>query len=358
MSKNFWNNRYKNKDTGWDLGVISPPIKTYIDQLTDKNIFILIPGAGNSYEAEYLHKKKFKNVFIIDISELAIENFKKRVPNFPKEHIICGDFFELNKKFDVIIEQTFYCAINPKLRDTYVHKMNSLLNKNGKLVGLLFQFPLTEQVPPYGGSIKEYKKRFLPYFTIKTIETAHNSIISRKDKELFVIFQKKEKMSKTIILTNEQINLKIKRIAFQIYENNSTEKEVILAGITDNGYILAKKIHEILQTISAIKSTLCKVSIDKKNPLTGVTTDISSENYKNKSIVLVDDVLNSGSTLIYVIKHFLDVPLKQFKTAVLVNRNHKKYPVKADFKGISLSTSTQEHINVVFLNSESIAYLE
>ncbi len=165
-------------------------------------------------------------------------------------------------------------------------------------------------------------------------------------------------MSRTIILTNEQINLKIKRIAFQIYENNSNENELILAGITDNGYILAKKIQEILQTISTIKSTLCKVSIDKKNPLKGVATDISSEKYKNKSIVLVDDVLNSGSTLIYAIKHFLDVPLKQFKTVVLVNRNHKKFPVKADFKGISLSTSTQEHINVVFSNDKSIAYLE
>ncbi len=165
-------------------------------------------------------------------------------------------------------------------------------------------------------------------------------------------------MSKTIILTNEQINLKIKRIAFQIYENNSNEKEIILAGIADNGYILAKKIHEILQTVSTIKSTLCKVIMDKKNPLKGVTTDISSEKYKNKSIILVDDVLNSGSTLIYAIKHFLDVPLKQFKTAVLVNRNHKKFPVKADFKGISLSTSTQEHINVIFLNNESVAYLE
>ncbi len=193
MSKTFWNNRYKNNDTGWDLGVISPPIKTYIDQLNNKKISILIPGAGNSYEAEYLHEKKFTNVFIIDISKLAIENFKKRVPSFPEEHIIYGDFFDLNKKFDLIIEQTFYCAINPKLRDKYVHKMNNLLNKNGKLVGLLFQFPLTEQGPPYGGSMIEYKKRFSPYFTIKTIENAHNSIISRKNKELFVIFQKKIK---------------------------------------------------------------------------------------------------------------------------------------------------------------------
>ncbi len=358
MSKTFWNNRYKNNDIGWDLGMISPPIKTYINQLNNKEVFILIPGAGNSYEAEYLHKKKFTNVFIVDISKLAVENFKKRVPSFPKEHVICGDFFDLNKKFDLIIEQTFYCAINPKLRDKYVNKMNSLLNKNGKLVGLLFQFPLSEQGPPYGGSITEYKKRFSPYFTIKTIETAYNSITPRKNKELFAIFQKKEKMSKTIILTNEQINLKIKRIAFQIYENNSTEKEVILAGITDNGYILAEKIQKILEIISTTKSTLCKVSIDKKNPLKGVTTDISSEKYEGKSIILVDDVLNSGSTLIYAIKHFLDVPLKQFKTAVLVNRNHKKFPVKADFKGISLSTSTQEHITVVFSDNKSIVYLE
>jgi pyrimidine operon attenuation protein/uracil phosphoribosyltransferase len=150
-----------------------------------------------------------------------------------------------------------------------------------------------------------------------------------------------------VILNHSEINHKIRRIAFQIYENNANEKEVILAGIDSNGYIFAKKLKAILQKVSEINPILCKVTIDKKNPWLGVKTSIPEEDYKNKSLVLVDDVLNSGTTLIYGVKHFLNVPLKQFKTAVLVNRNHKKYPVKADFKGISLSTSLHEHVNVV-----------
>ncbi|MDX6745986.1 phosphoribosyltransferase family protein [Polaribacter sp. PL03] len=160
-----------------------------------------------------------------------------------------------------------------------------------------------------------------------------------------------------IILNNIQINQKIKRIAYQIYENNSSEKEVIIAGIVGNGYTFSKRIAEVLEDISTIKVTLCEVVINKKKPLLPITTSISVDEYKNKPLVLVDDVLNSGTTLIYGIKHFLDVPLKRFKTAVLVNRNHKKYPVKADFKGISLSTSIKEHVQVEFNEKDAIAYL-
>jgi pyrimidine operon attenuation protein/uracil phosphoribosyltransferase len=136
------------------------------------------------------------------------------------------------------------------------------------------------------------------------------------------------------------------------------ETEVILAGIDANGYILAKKLKSCLNKISDLNSILCKVVIDKKNPLDLITTSLNSEEYTNKSIVLIDDVLNSGSTLIYGVKHFLDVPLKQFKTAVLVNRNHKKFPVKADFKGISLSTSLNEHVEVILDGKEFVAYLK
>ena len=165
-------------------------------------------------------------------------------------------------------------------------------------------------------------------------------------------------MEKTIILNHKQITYKIRRIAYQIYENNIDEETIIIAGIDKNGYLLAEKIKEELDSISPIQATLCKVKMDKKNPLSKITTSLEESIYKNKSIVLVDDVLNSGSTLIYATRYFLQVPLKKFKTAILVNRNHKKYPIKADFKGISLSTSLQEHINVVFKNDEVIAYLE
>ena len=160
-----------------------------------------------------------------------------------------------------------------------------------------------------------------------------------------------------IILNQLQISQKIRRIAYQIYETNSSENEVILAGIVGNGFVFAKKLEEVLLEISPLKIIVCKVIMDKKKPLKPITTSIDVGDYKNKSLILVDDVLSSGTTLIYGIKHFLNVPLKKFKTAVLVNRNHKKYPVKADFKGISLSTSVKEHIQVEFSKNNSIAYL-
>jgi len=161
----------------------------------------------------------------------------------------------------------------------------------------------------------------------------------------------------TIILDHNQINQKIIRIAYQIYEANSSEKEVVIAGIQGNGIYFAEQLATSLEKISSLKIILCEVYIDKKNPLNTISTSIQNSEYKNKPIVLVDDVLNSGTTLMYGIKYFLDVPLKRFKTAVLVNRNHKKYPVKADFKGISLSTSIKEHVEVVFDGKRSKAFL-
>ncbi|MGY5848050.1 phosphoribosyltransferase family protein [Salegentibacter sp. HM20] len=163
--------------------------------------------------------------------------------------------------------------------------------------------------------------------------------------------------TETLILDHEQIQHKIKRIAYQIYENNIDEKEIILAGIAKNGYILSQRLQDSLQEISPLKVELCEVKIDKKNPLAPISTSLTSEEYRNKSIILIDDVLNSGSTLIYGVRHFLEVPLKLFKTAVLVDRNHKKFPVKADFKGISLSTSLSETVQVEFKKNADKAVL-
>ena len=165
-------------------------------------------------------------------------------------------------------------------------------------------------------------------------------------------------LEENCILNEIEINHKIKRIAYQIYECNANEQEIIIAGIYSNGYLFAKKIKSAIEEISNINPLLCKVEINKNKPTSSVTTSISPNDYKGKSLVLVDDVLNSGTTLIYGVKHFLDVPLKQFKTAVLVNRNHKKYPVKADFKGISLSTSLKEHVTVIFKEQKSKVILE
>lgn len=161
------------------------------------------------------------------------------------------------------------------------------------------------------------------------------------------------------ILSHEKIQHKIKRIAYQIYETNVNEKEIIVAGVEGGGLNFAKKLVAVLTKITDAKISLCTVIMDKQNPLkSGVSTSLDEKDYKNKSVVLVDDVLNSGTTLIYGVHHFLKTPLRQLKTAVLVNRNHKKYPVKADFKGISLSTSLNEHIRVTFKTKDDAVYLE
>lgn len=162
----------------------------------------------------------------------------------------------------------------------------------------------------------------------------------------------------TVILNKKQIAHKIRRIAFQVYETNVGEQEVVIAGILANGFTLAKKLKAEVEKISPLKVLLCEVKIDKKNPRAPITTSLKSAEFTNKSLLLVDDVLHSGTTLIYGVKYFLDVPLKQFKTAVLVDRNHKKYPVKADFKGISLSTSINENVSVIFEKNNDRAVLE
>ena len=165
-------------------------------------------------------------------------------------------------------------------------------------------------------------------------------------------------MKNTIILDNLQIAHRIRRIAYEIYESNVNEKQVILAGINGNGYILAQRLAEQLQSISPINVVLCEVIIDKKQPRELITTSIPVSEYQNTSLVLIDDVLHTGTTLIYGVKHFLEVPLTQFKTAVLVDRNHKRYPIKADYKGISLSTSLNENIAVKFTKDTAVALLE
>ena len=164
-------------------------------------------------------------------------------------------------------------------------------------------------------------------------------------------------MNPNIILSHVEIQHKIKRIAYQIYETFVDDDSIVIAGIASNGYVFATKIAEELELISTLKVVLCEVMIDKHHPNQAIKTSIAEELYANKGVVLVDDVLNSGTTLIYGVKHFLETPLNKLKTAVLIDRNHKKYPVKVDFKGLSLSTSSKEHVNVVFENNESYAYL-
>jgi SAM-dependent methyltransferase len=191
LSANAWDTRYQNNDIGWDLGVISTPLKVYFDQLENKDLKILIPGGGNSYEAEYLFNNGFKNVFVVDISKSALENIKNRVPDFPVVNLILGDFFELENAFDLIIEQTFFCAIAPSLRKNYALKMQQLLKHKGKLLGLQFNVPLNKDRPPFGGNKEEYLGYFKPYFKIEKMEACYNSYGNRKGRELFVMLLKK-----------------------------------------------------------------------------------------------------------------------------------------------------------------------
>lgn len=191
MDEQFWTEKYKAGYTGWDIGYVSIPFKEYIDQLTDKNLKILIPGAGNSYEAEYLHQSGFQNVYVVDISEIPLQNLANRVPDFPKEKLLHQDFFTLEDRFDLILEQTFFCALNPNLREAYVSKMNELLKPTGKLVGLLFNIPLNQDQPPFGGDENEYRSLFDKKFDIEVMETAYNSIPPRSGNELFIIMKPK-----------------------------------------------------------------------------------------------------------------------------------------------------------------------
>lgn len=185
--KDFWQERWVNNKTGWDIGYAAPPIAEYIDSLTDKNLQILIPGAGNGYEAEYLHKKGFRNVYMMDIAQKPLENFKARVPDFPGEHLLNENFFKHTGEYDLIIEQTFFIAIDPALRGEYVKKMKELLKPGGHLAGLLiFKDEPSPGGPPYVDTKEEYYKYFDGELDIRKYEIAENSIKPRAGWEVFI----------------------------------------------------------------------------------------------------------------------------------------------------------------------------
>ena len=194
--KEYWSQRYVDDRTGWDLGAPSTPLITYFEQLRDKSIHILIPGAGNSYEAEYLFKNGYFNVDILDISDRPLIQFSKRNPDFPSLQIIEGDFFTFEGQYDLIIEQTFFCSFPPlpSTRQLYAKRMFDLLKPEGKLVGLWFDIPLKGDMEkrPFGGTKKEYLDYLSPYFHVDKFEKSYNSVTSRIGDELFGIFRKKK----------------------------------------------------------------------------------------------------------------------------------------------------------------------
>ncbi|MCF6364600.1 MAG: TPMT family class I SAM-dependent methyltransferase [Bacteroidales bacterium] len=191
INQEYWNNLYKNKTLGWDIGYISPPLKEYFNQIADKNLKILIPGGGSGYEAKYLYKNGFINTFYLDYSELAINNFKTDHPDFPDTQIINQDFFEHCNKYDLIIELAFFTSVEPENRKKLANKMYELLNTGGKYVGLFFNHEFKLNKPPYGAIKETYLELIKDLFDVKTFEIAHNSIKPRKGRELFFIFEKK-----------------------------------------------------------------------------------------------------------------------------------------------------------------------
>jgi len=186
LNEDFWSARYREGQAGWDLGGPSIPLKEYIDGLTDKSIKILIPGAGNAHEAEYLWQQGFTNTNIIDLAIEPLDNFKNRVKGFPDAQAIQGDFFEHHGQYDLILEQTFFCAINPSLRGVYAKQMAAILKPGGKLVGVLFNAPKNTDQPPFGGTAEEYKTYFDPYFEYSIYEACRNSIKPRSGQEWFI----------------------------------------------------------------------------------------------------------------------------------------------------------------------------
>jgi len=194
LNSKYWNQQYKNKKTGWDMGYPSPPLVSYIDQLKNKNIRVLVPGAGDAWEVEYLWENGFHQTYFLDYSIQAIQRFQNRFPEFPNQQIIEEDFFKHRGKYDLILEQTFFTSLLPDQRANYVQKMYELLEEGGKLVGVVFNHEFQLDSPPFGAKPKDYEKLLSPYFYLKVFETAYNSIKPRKGREHFLIAERKIKI--------------------------------------------------------------------------------------------------------------------------------------------------------------------
>lgn len=190
LNKKYWEKRYNNDEANWNAGIITPPLKSYIDQLRNKKIDILVLGTGHGHELHYLFQQGFKNITGIDFTNQAALQTAKEVLDFPLDKIVLGDFFEHVGEYDLILEQTFFCSLPRGKRREYAEKIHGLLKKGGKLAGVLFDCEFDGEEPPYGGNKEEYEKLFSASMTIKVLETAYNSIKPRSGRELFVIIEK------------------------------------------------------------------------------------------------------------------------------------------------------------------------
>ena len=191
IDKTYWNSKWIDHQIGWDVGGATPAITAYMAQYANKNAAILIPGCGNAYEAEYLVANGFNHITLIDIAPRAVSILTEKFAHKPQVTVLCEDFFEHQGDYDLIIEQTFFCAIPPNKRDEYAEKTASLLNKNGKIIGLMFDRVFEAAGPPFGGYMSDYKQIFDPFFIIKSLDKCNNSILPRANSEVFINLIKK-----------------------------------------------------------------------------------------------------------------------------------------------------------------------
>lgn len=190
LDQNYWNTKWQNNQTGWDIGYASPAITAYMAQYLNKNAAILIAGCGNAYEAVYLLENNFTDITLIDFAEEAVKGLIEKFAGYPAIKILCTDFFEHERQYDLLLEQTFFCAIAPERRADYVQKVLSLLKPQGRIVGLLFDKVFEAPGPPFGGDVVTYEKLFRPFFSIDKMEKCYNSISPRAGKEIFINFSK------------------------------------------------------------------------------------------------------------------------------------------------------------------------
>jgi thiopurine S-methyltransferase len=186
----YWDQRYRQADIPWDIGYISTPLKTYIDQLRERNLRILIPGGGSGYEWAYLQEQGFRQAYLLDWSASILQRAAAQHPHLPTDTLLHEDYFQHEGAYDLILEQTFFCALPPAQRPDYMQKMHDLLVPGGQLIGVLFDFPLQEQGPPWGGDEAEYRRRLAATFELRTLARCYNSIPPRQGSEYFFIARK------------------------------------------------------------------------------------------------------------------------------------------------------------------------
>ena len=191
MNEAYWQRRWLDGQTGWDLGKLSSPLKFIIDNLTEKGARILVPGAGNGYEVSYLFESGLTNTCLLDWAKYPLDHFASKYPDFPADQLLHQDFFSLVDSFDIILEQTFFCALEPSLRPKYVAHMHRLLKPSGVLTGVLFDHPLFTDHPPFGGNLAEYQDLFKPVFSIDLLEPCDVSEPDRQGMELIFRCTKK-----------------------------------------------------------------------------------------------------------------------------------------------------------------------